>query len=1322
MRLYSRLLPYGVAIGSTAIALLLKLSLERLLPEIFGGFFYIAILISTWYGGSLPGIVTVVLSALAIEYFFLYPRYQFWLFQPQNVLQLSVFLLIALVINRLTSNFLNSKQKILQLNQKLAQENAEQLRMALGAAQMGMWDWDMVTGEIKWSPEHEQLFGMAVGTFDGKYETFAAYLHPDDRESVDRAIQRALKTHSSYQHEYRIIWVDGSIHWLEGRGQAFYDAADRPVRMTGTIAAIDQHKQTQAALQQQFEQQRLVMEITQRIRRSLNLPEILQTTVDEVRQFLNCDRVIIFQFSADWSGTVVVESVGANWTAILSTNIYDPCFSESYIQPFKEGLVTAKSDIYRAEINPCHLELLANFQVKANLAVPILNKDELWGLLIAHHCTDPYEWQSSEIELLRQLGAQVSIAIQQADLFAQVQTELKERQQAQEALQQSEHRYRALVHASAQIVWRTDADGMTIVAPEVWEQLSGQSTAESLGLGWLNFVHPEDRDRALQCWQESYTNLTLFETEYRLRMKDGNYRDFAVRGLPIPDADGISEWIGTCTDITERKQAEKELKQAKEELEIRVAERTLELTEVNDRLLAVLMQQHQARQVLEEQAQLLDLAHDTIITRDFNGAISFWNKGAEQMYGWKKSEALGQILHTLLKTQYPQPLAEIEAELLEKGYWEGELIHFCRDAQPINLASRWVLQKDCAGRPIKILEINNDITERKLAEAALQQYVHEVEDLYNNAPCGYHSLNAEGNLIRINDTELKWLGYTRDEILHKNFSDFVTSEAKQIFQENFPKLKQQGWLNNLEFEIVNKDGRTRWVSLNATAIKDEAGNFVMSRSMLFDISHRKQAEKMLELQAVITRNMAEGICLVRTDNAVIVYANPKFEQMFGYDSGELNGQHVSILNYAHESVTAEDVNQAIRSAVLQQGEATYEVHNVKKDGTPFWCSATTSVFSHPDYGDVLVAVHQDITERKRIEDALRQSEEKFRQLAENIQAVFWMTDIHTRQVLYVSKAYETIWQRSCQSVYQNFSDWLDAIHPDDRSRVDLAFSQQLKTGQSDTKYRIIRPDGSMRWIRDRAFPIENERGEIIRVGGIAEDITELQKVEQIKSEFISIVSHELRTPLTAIRAALGLLNSGIYDQKPEKSKQMIEVAAVESERLVRLVNDILDLERLESGRSVLKKTTCEAADLIQQAVAGVKAIAKQQNISFDIHPTNAQVWAAADAIIQTLTNLLSNALKFSPPNSTITISVEQQTDRVQFQIRDRGRGIPADKLELIFGRFQQVDASDSRDKGGTGLGLAICRSIINQHSGKIWAESTLGAGSTFFFTLPLVEK
>lgn len=1111
---------------------------------------------------------------------------------------------------------------------------------------------------------------------------------------------------------------------------------------------------------------------------SLKLEDILNTTVTDLRNILQCDRVIIFQFAPDWSPKVVVESVGSEWTPILSTQIQEPCLVESYIESFKQGLFTSKSDIYTAGIDTCHPDFLANFQVRANLVIPILKGEELWGLLIAHHCAAPREWQASEIELMGQLATQAGIAIQQADLFEQVQMEVRERQQAEIALQQ---------------------------------------------------LHTE--------------------------------------------------------------------------LEQRVIERTAELTEVN---------------------------------------------------------------------------------------------HSC------------------------------------------QQYINQVEDLYNNAPCGYHSLDAAGTIIMINDTELKWLGYTSDEIVYKTkYVDLMTLESKNIFHQNFPLFKKQGWIENVEFQMLKKNGTPMWFNLNATAIYDEAGNFMMSRSSVFDITDRKrteeafrqyerivfnttdgivlmdrnyiyqivnqayltwcnksesevignyvrnildadvfdnmikprldrcldgetiqyenwftspnlvrqflsvtytplrdtgenivgiivilrdltklkQAEQMLELQAVITRNMAEGICLVRTDNAVIVYANPKFEQMFGYDSGELNGHHVSILNYATESVSPEEVNQAIRSAVLQRGEFSYEVQNVKKDGTPFWCSATCSAFNHSDYGDVLVAVHQDITVAKHLEEVRQEAEAALLQKSrkENLlwritQGIRQSLDLNAvlntavteiRQTLqtdrtaiyrfnpdwsgdFVVESVGEDWvqligsdlQKNCAdtylqethggrfrnnesfvvnniycaeiqpchielveqlqaksyavfpiflrenlwgllAIYQNtaprqWQSWEIELLEQIASQLSIAIQQsklyrQLQVElqerqqaeatirEAERRWRslldnvqlivvgldieanvnyvnpfflkitgytnlevigknwfenflpgslqesvkivfsevlahkfhpyyqnfILTKSGEERFIAWNNTMLQDSEGNIIGTISIGEDITERQKLEHIKNEFIGIVSHELRTPLTGIQMSLGLIKSGVYDKKPEKSRRMIEIALLDTNRLVNLVNDILDLERLDSGRAIVEKTVCKAADLMQQAVDSTQAIATQQQISLIVTPTDAEVWATGDAIVQTLTNLLSNAIKFSPADSTIHLSAENQTDFVLFQVSDRGRGIPADKLELIFGRFQQVDASDSREKGGTGLGLAICRSIVERHGGKIWAESILGEGSTFCFTLPL---
>jgi signal transduction histidine kinase len=238
------------------------------------------------------------------------------------------------------------------------------------------------------------------------------------------------------------------------------------------------------------------------------------------------------------------------------------------------------------------------------------------------------------------------------------------------------------------------------------------------------------------------------------------------------------------------------------------------------------------------------------------------------------------------------------------------------------------------------------------------------------------------------------------------------------------------------------------------------------------------------------------------------------------------------------------------------------------------------------------------------------------------------------------------------------------------------------------------------------------------------------------------VSHELRTPLTSIHGALDLLSSGLMDAQSDKGKRVIEIAAESVDRLVLLVNDILDLERLESGKMRLSKQNCNTADLLEKSSDTMRVMAKRGGITLSVTPQSIEIYADPERIIQVITNLLSNAIKFAPSNSTIWLSTEVQeiidevdkdviknvrknthySRKILFKVKDQGRGIPEDKLESIFERFKQVDASDSRKKGGTGLGLAICRSIVEQHGGKIWAESTLDQGSNFYFTLPLTGE
>jgi PAS domain S-box-containing protein len=422
---------------------------------------------------------------------------------------------------------------------------------------------------------------------------------------------------------------------------------------------------TEVILQQQIQRQRLMMEIGQRIRQSLTITDILQTTVDEVRQFLQTDRVLLFEFAADFSGTVACESVGTEWMSLLSHQINDPCIARDYLEPFRQGQITVKSDIYAEEIDPCHIELLARYQVRANLVVPILQGEELWGLLVAHHCTAPRQWQLLDIDLLRQLAVQLGIAMQQANLLAQARSEL-----------------------------------------------------------------------------------------------------------------------------TDRRQAEVEL-----------------------------------------------------------------------------------------------------------------------------------------------------------------------EDLYNHAPCGYHSLDRDGKYIRINDTELAMLGYTRAEILGKAFSDLLTPASLEIFQRNFPMFQQQGWIEDLEFEMIRQDGTILTVSLNSRVVYDRDGNYLMSRSVVMDISERVRIRA--ERERFLT--IGSDLQIIVGDNGYFQWISPSLEQTLGWTMAEMTSCPWT------EFVHPEDIETSVAEAAsLFAGRDTvaFEHRLRRKDGT--YRSLLWKAQAYPEEQRIYAAA-LDITEKKHLE-------------------------------------------------------------------------------------------------------------------------------------------------------------------------------------------------------------------------------------------------------------------------------------------------------------------------------------------------------------------
>jgi PAS domain S-box-containing protein len=317
---------------------------------------------------------------------------------------------------------------------------AQQLQEAQRIAHIGNWELEL--GTISWSDEVFRIYGEEIGKTPTLPELLMQ-IHPEDRSEFQQLVEKAISEGQAYDFDHRLYRLDGEMRYINSKGKAFKNESGQIVRLFGTAMDITDRKQAEIALQQKLKRERLVGTILDRIRSSLNLEEILKTAVEEVRQFLQTERTVIYQFHPDWSGVVVVESVADGWMPILGMDIQDNCFIEQYIPLYLQGLVNVNYDIKNSDRNMCYVNLLDNLQVKANLVAPILEGQNLWGLLIAHHCSGPRDWQAYEIECLKQISWQLAIAIQQSILFEKAQTEISERKYALAALRDSEARERS---------------------------------------------------------------------------------------------------------------------------------------------------------------------------------------------------------------------------------------------------------------------------------------------------------------------------------------------------------------------------------------------------------------------------------------------------------------------------------------------------------------------------------------------------------------------------------------------------------------------------------------------------------------------------------------------------------------------------------------------------------------------------------------------------------------------------------------------------------------------------------------------------------------
>ena len=603
-------------------------------------------------------------------------------------------------------------------------------------------------------------------------------------------------------------------------------------------------------------------------------------------------------------------------------------------------------------------------------------------------------------------------------------------------------------------------------------------------------------------------------------------------------------------------------------------------------------------------------------------------------------------------------------------------------------------------------------------------------------------LDTVGALVAVFDTAGRIVRFNRacEEVSGYDFASLqgsylweklIPPADVQVAIENFERLRGGKFPASFENYWKHRDGSLRRIAWSATGLTDQGqANFLILTGI--DVTLQRAAEGTLRESEARYRQLVEGsLGMVCTHDLKgrLLSVNTHGAESLGRTVAEMAGQLLtSFMPKEHIAAVAPYLRE-----IANTGEAQGRLNICHRDGDIRVIAFRNKLIQVPRGNSgrepYVLGFGVDISEQVRAEEKLRALIHQSNSILESVGDGIYGVDLEGRVTVVNPaaaqmlgyKPNELLGRRLHELVLHSRADGIP--YPESESPI-LATITNLDT---------VRVANEVFWRKDgTSFPVEyvarpqidssadsGSRGKAIGVVVAFTDTTERRALDRMKDEFISTVSHELRTPLTSLRAALGLVTGGALATRPEKMQQMLEIAIGNTDRLIRLVNDILDIERISSGNAELHAAICPADALLGRAVALQQAAALKTNLRFKIDAKDVEVWADPDRILQTLVNLISNAAKYSPAGGEITLSARNLDEQeAQFDVRDQGRGVPAEKLESIFERFHQVDASDSRDMGGTGLGLAICRSIITQHGGRIWATSPAGQGATFHFTLP----
>jgi len=780
--------------------------------------------------------------------------------------------------------------------------------------------------------------------------------------------------------------------------------------------------------------------------------------------------------------------------------------------------------------------------------------------------------------------------------FQSVGIDITERKQAEEELGLLEKRSRALIEHAVDGIVLVGVDGKFKYASPSATRIFGYTQEEVISGDPDRLTHPDDLSRVMRELTIVLTSPSYVPTlQYRFRHKNGDWRWIESTFSNLLSLPSVEAIIINFHDIHERKLAEEAL--------------------------------NKSESLLLEAQRIGRIGHME------------WN-GREQ--GLICSRELYEILDLPIGSEITQFTLANMMDPDERDRVKGlDYLAFHKKAdldyefqiQMKDGSIRWLHQIGKVtyaenGTPRRMMAVIQDVTERKRSEGALRaseekyrllaealeervsQRTAEVQDLYDNAPTGYHSLDGDGRYVAVNQTELDWMGYRRAEVLGHSFIDFVTPNSVSRFEQAFRLLKSNGKISDIEFEIVRKNGTCFPVLLNAAAIWDGQGNYLRSRSTMFNNTQRKKAENDLRASEVQNRLLFEEspVAITLSDKTgVILQANHAYEKLTGLSRASIYGKTSEQLGLVDQTVVANLIKVVRDSISKNENFAVVEFPMTSADGVQRTVESRIYRLMINEVEHTLVTTI-DISMHKKAEEALR---------------------------------------------HANF---------------------------------------------------------------------ELERAMRMKDEFLANMSHELRTPLSGILGLTEALQLQIYGPLDDKQLRALKNIDSSGHHLLSLINDILDLSKIEVGKLEIFLEPVEVYDICQASLAFVREPARKKNLSlkFEVDPLAAVVMADMRRLKQILVNLLSNAVKFTPANGEVTLAVHASTaqNSLEFSVIDTGIGIERQDLERLFSPFTQVDSSLTRRFEGTGLGLALVKELAELHGGSVQVKSEVGRGSTFTVSIP----